>query len=132
MNYNLVQTTYFLIFIIIAVTAYIVTPVMYSSFTDASDLYAQSKINTIRGEMFFAQQKRGSFQYACYSGPIGILVQDLVAEYSRRIVCRTNTDDSEMIVYTQLRSGEYYCIDSAGFSSSTYREPGIEFTCKDF
>jgi hypothetical protein len=132
MNFNLLQTTYFLIFIIIAVTLYVVTPVLYTSFNDASDTYARSQIQRIQGEMFFVEQKRGSFQHACYTGNIGGLVQDLIKEYGKKVVCRTNDDNSQMIVYAELRNGGYYCVDSFGVSCEINHEPSKGFSCKYF
>lgn len=129
MNYYLEQSTYFLIFVVMGVMAWVLTPVVTSLFSNASDLYAQSKLQTIRGEIFFAEKKRGSFQHACYTGSIGLLVQDLIQEYSKKVVCRTNINYSQMIVYAELRSGAYYCIDSIGNSSSFLREPKDTFNC---
>lgn len=132
MNYYLVQTTYFVMFIVFAVAAYIVAPVIHSSFADASDSYAENQIKRIQGEMFFANESRGSFQHACYTGSIGLLVQDLVNEYGRKVVCKTNADHSQMIVYAELREGGFYCVDSRGVSCNTSIEPIKGFSCKEF
>ncbi len=132
MNYNLVQTTYFLIFIVIATTFIIAIPHVKTSLADASDAYATSQMKRIQAEMFFAEQKRGSFQHACYSGSIGVLVQDLISEYGKKVICRTNNTYSEMIVYVELRAGDFFCVDSRGVSCNTAIEPRGGFSCKDF
>ena len=132
MNYYLVQTTYFLVFVLMAVAAYVLTPVFQSSFADASDDYAKSQITRIQGEMLFINSRRGVFSQVCTTGVIGELVQDLIAEYGRKVVCRTNNDDSKMIVYAELRSGSHYCVDSQGVSCNLQLEPLDGFNCKDF
>ena len=130
MNYNILQTTYFLIFTIIAVTLYIVTPVMYASFSDASDTYARSQLQRIQGEMFFIEKSKLS-QQSCYVDILGGLVQDLINEYGKKVVCRFNTQTSEMIVYAELRSGKFHAIDSYGVSCDIPQEPVGKFRCKD-
>lgn len=130
MNYNLVQTTYFLIFTIIAVTLYIVTPVLYSSFSDASDTYARSQIRHIQGEIFFIDSGYTT-RSVCYSGGVGDLVQDLIEEYGKKVVCRVDSDRAQMIVYAQLRNGNYHMVGGDGVSCDTQREPTNIFRCKD-
>jgi len=132
MNYYLVQTTYFLVFVLIGVSTYVVTPIAQSLFSSVSDDYAKSQITRIQGEMLFIDGRRGNFQGLCTTGVVGELVQDLIREYGKKVVCRTNDDKSAMIVYAQLRSGDYYCADSRGASCRTHREPHDSFSCKDF
>lgn len=130
MNYNLLQTTYFLIFTIIAVTLYIVTPVLYASFSDVSDTYARSQLQRIQGEMFFVEESTLS-QQTCYTGNLGELIQDLINEYGKKVVCRVNSQTSEMIVYAELRSGQFHATDSHGVSCDSPQEPSGVFRCKD-
>ena len=108
-------------------------PMMKSAFADTSDVYVKSRIESIQGEMFFAEQKRGSFTHACYTGSIGLIVQDLIKEYGKRVVCRTNTPyHSKMFVYVELRSGLFYAVDSLGISCEHSIEPQQNtFSCKN-
>jgi hypothetical protein len=130
MNYNLVNTTYFLIFVIIAATAFAAIPAMKTSFADVSDTYVKSQISRIQGEMFFMEQTKGNFKNACFTGEIGLLVQDMINEYGEHVVCRTNSDYSKMIVYAKLRAGDYLAVDSAGITCNTSYELKNNFSCK--
>ena len=132
MNYSLLQSKYFLIFIAISAMAFAAIPMVKSTFASSSDAYMKSQLNRVQAELFFIDQGRGSFKNACYTGSVGILIQDLIQEYGKKVVCRTNLDHSKMLVYIELRSGVFYCIDSVGISCELISEPQTGFRCKDF
>ncbi|MFT6361466.1 MAG: hypothetical protein ACJA2Z_000458 [Candidatus Paceibacteria bacterium] len=133
MNYYKVQSTYFLIFIVISFMAFAAVPAMKSTFSGASDSFVKARMNHIQGEMFFVNQGRGSFSATCYDGVIASIIEDLIQEYGKKVVCRTNKPyDSKMFIYVELRSGEFYCVDSEGVTCAHISEPGTQFQCKDF
>lgn len=128
MNYYLVQTQYFLIFIIVGCLALSALPVLRHSFAQASDGYVQSQLKQIQGEMFFVSD----FAHTCYVGPVGSLVTELYRDSKRKIMCRTNTpENSEILVCGELDGGAFHCIDGKGTSCEIAYEPASGYNCKD-
>lgn len=132
MNYYVFQSKFFIVFVAIAAMAFAALPFMKHSFSDTSDTYIRSQMDRISGEMLFIERRAGVFDHTCTKGAIGNILNDVIQEYGRSTVCRTNPPkNSEMIVYTQLHSGEYYCVDSLGVSCEISYEPKKGFRCKD-
>lgn len=130
MNYYRVQSTYFLIFITISAIAFVAIPFVRDAFTNISDTYIKAQMNRIRSEMFLGYRGAGSFDHTCYVGTTGDIIRDLIDEYGRKVVCHTNhPKNSEMFVYIELHSGEFYSVDSLGGSCQTIDEPVIGFQC---
>ena len=107
-------------------------PIMKNSFADASDSYIRSQMDRIQSEMLFVEQRTGAFRNTCTSGAVGGIVSSIIQENNGSFRCRTNKPiDSQMIVYAELKSGEYYCVDSAGISCQISIEPQSGFSCKE-
>lgn len=132
MNYYLFQSKFFIVFIAIAAMSFAAIPFMKNSFADASDSYIKSQMDRIQSEMLFIDQRKGVFKNVCTSGAVGGIVSTIIQENSKIVRCRTNKPiDSQMIVYAQLKSGQYYCVDSYGISCEISTEPRSGFRCKD-
>ena len=132
MNYYRVQSTYFLMFILISAIAFVAVPVMKDSFSSISDSYVKSQMKRIQTEMFFIDQGRGSFRHTCYTGSVGIIIRDLIQEYGKKVVCRTDKPlDSKVFIYVELRSGAFLSVDYLGVSCEYPLEPSTVFSCKE-
>ncbi len=132
MNYYKTETTYFLVFILIAVTSFAAIPFMVDSLNSYSDSYIRSQINKIQAEMLFIDIKKGEYDKLCYTGETGNIISDLINENSKYISCRTNKPNhSKAIICAQLKVGSYYCADSIGVTCYVYNEPIHSYSCKN-
>jgi hypothetical protein len=132
MNYYKLQTTYFLIFILIASLALAVIPAVSNTMNNYSDSYVKSQMNKIQGEMMFISIKRNEYYLLCTSGQTGLIINDLVKEYGKYVSCRTNKPkNTEAMMCASLKSGSYYCVDSGGVSCEVFTEPTDVYKCKN-
>ena len=103
-----------------------------NAYPDLSDRHAKAEMERIQAEMLFIDAKRNAFKGACFSGIIGDLVQELVAEYGKEVTCRTNEPmHSEMMVFIELRNKKYFAVDGSGVSCELYARPIQGLYCKD-
>lgn len=132
MNYYLVQTKYFLIFIIIVCFTMSAIPFLKKSFADVSDVYARSHLKRIQGEMLFMSHKNGDFEKVCSVGTIGSLITELYKNSPNRILCRTNEPyNSKAVICSEMNNGSYQCVDSQGISCEIGYYPQNNYTCKE-
>lgn len=127
MNYYLVQTQYFLIFIIVGCTALSSIPFIKNSFANFSDTYLRSHLSQIQSEFFFMSDFKG----ACSEGNTGALVQELYYHNRGKVICRTNPPASNQVVICgESSEGSFYCIDGVGTRCEFPYLPASGHNCK--
>lgn len=133
MNWNLVQSTYFLIAIVVLAWGFAMLPFVRNMFGGISDSYVRSQMNQIQAEMVFMDRvEKGGFDRMCHFGRVGQIVNALVEENSGYTSCRTNKpENTEMIVCSGLRDQSYYCVDSRGVVCNLYQVPKNGYQCKN-
>ena len=103
-----------------------------NAYPDVSDTHARAEMKRVQAEMLFIDARKGVFKEACFSGVIGSIVQDLVAEYGKEVTCRTNKPMySQMMVFIELRNGKYLAVDGSGVSCELSVRPVQGLLCKD-
>ncbi|MDD3694152.1 MAG: hypothetical protein PHC89_02065 [Candidatus Pacebacteria bacterium] len=133
MNYYRFQTKTFLLIIAVVAMFVFAVPHVKVLFQETSDMYTKSLMNQIQGEIFFLDHGDGSFKNTCYTGNVGSIVQDIIQEYGKEVICQTNPpQDSQILICTKLRNGSYYCVDGAGVSCELMYSPNrSSFFCKN-
>lgn len=128
MNYYLVQTKYFLVFIIIFSSMLSALPSIQRAFDRISYIYTQSTLKRIQAELFFVSD----FTNSCYNGNIGMIVRELYNYSDGKMVCRTNSpENSQIVVCSELEVGRYRCIDAAGLTCEFPYAPASGYSCKE-
>lgn len=128
MNYYLVQTKYFLIFIVIGSLSLSALPFLKQSFNEISHIQVQSDLARIQSEIFFLDDFSGS----CYSGNVGTIIAELYKSSKGNAVCRTNPpQNSQIVVCGELEAGRVQCIDGQGVRCEFPYTPASGYSCKD-
>lgn len=131
MNYYKLQTTYFIVFIALGLSAIIAIPMVTNSLNDFSDSYAMNEMKKIQSEMIFHSARNGQLHRLCYEGRVGGLISELIKEHGEFVSCNSNTpQNTAVIVCSQLKNKSYFCVDSAGISCQVYNNPSGKFLCK--
>ena len=106
------SSPFFLIFIMIAVLAFAGIPPLMRAFDDTSDRYVISEMHKVQSDLYFYHFDHGSFYHACISGNFIILENKVLLESGSGVSCTTSSDKQSLSLYTRLKSGEIYCVDS--------------------
>ncbi len=109
------SSPFFLIFITIAAIAFAGIPPVMRAFDKASDNYIIDSMNLVQSEMYFYEFDHGHFQHACIGGDFVILTNKILLESGSGVSCTTSPDKRSISLYTRLKSGDIYCVDSNDF-----------------
>lgn len=118
MNSN--SSYYFLVFIVIGVFALSVIPSLKKSFAQASRVLVINTLKKVQADMFYISIEQGDFYRAC-SGSAASANIELILETGNAISCTVSDNYQNMAVSAQLKAGEFYCVDSNGFSGEVYQ-----------
>lgn len=128
MNYYLVQTKYFLIFIILASLFLSAMPFLFRSFQEITRVHVQSNLQEIQSEFFFTSD----FSGACYSGKVGKMINKLYKSSKSDVVCRTNPPQhSQIVVCGEIEAGRFQCVDAEGIRCEFSYAPASGYSCKE-
>jgi hypothetical protein len=131
MNYYILQSKFFIVFIAIAAMSFAAIPFMKNSFADVTDIYVRNQMNLIQSEMLFVDIKKDAFINSCTRGIIGEIIQETI-QYTSSVRCKTNPPlHSKMIVCAAIRNNSFYCVDYLGVSCELSHQPKKGFSCKD-
>lgn len=115
---------YFLIFLIIAASAYAAMPFVQNTFRDISDTYVRSQMQRVQSEVLFLSARNHNFRHVCFEGIIHETLKDIIQGHSKYTSCRSNIPEySELIICSYLKSGRYLCVDGIGISCEITFEP---------
>ena len=105
---------YFLIFIILGISGLAAIPSMLKAFSKTSDTYLMEEMKRVQTELMFYQLDNESFKNVCSGADFTILQNKALLESHGGISCTTNTNKTQLSLYTTLKSKEVYCVDSEG------------------
>ena len=111
---NTNKSYFFLIFIIIGVSAIAVIPSLKKSFSKASDTFIMEEMRRVQTDMFYYELDHGSFNGACISGDFVMLQNKILLDSGAGLSCTTDKNKSRLSLYTKLSTGDTYCVDSEG------------------
>lgn len=107
---------FFLVFIVLAASAFAALPTVKKSFTHFSEEYIESEMVQIQSHMFFYKIEEGSFHGFCQDRPVLTLGYEILSETDSGLSCLLAQDFSGVALFFGLSSGETYCVDASGFS----------------
>ncbi len=117
MNSSQPSHTFFLIFILIAVFAFLSLPFVFRLFADTTDHYLVAELNRAQAEMYFYQADHGNFEHACISGLFGFDQYLILDQTGHAVSCTISSDLTSMSMYTVLEDKDFvYCVDAQGVS----------------
>lgn len=110
------NSPYFLIFIVISALAFTMIPAVTKSFNKASDTYVIENMKRTQADMYLYEFDNYNYVYACIGGSFVILESKILQESGDGLSCTLSKDKKSLSLYTRLKSGEIYCVDSNGYS----------------
>lgn len=132
MNYYLVQSKFFIIFIAISAMAFSAIPFVRNSFADVSDTYVRSQLDRLQSEMLLIKSKQENFKGSCTTGNVNGIVIDLIKNDVSKMICKTNSPIySKMMTCAQLKNRNYYCVDSSGVICEVAGAIQNGYACKE-
>lgn len=113
------ESHFFMVFLTIAVMFFLAIPAVFSMFAQSKSKYVISELKRAQAEMFFYEIDNGDYKRACISGFLGFSQSKLVLETGNGVSCVVSDDFRSLSMYTRLNKGDYFCVDSTGFSGIT-------------
>ncbi len=108
--------------------AFAALPAVFKAFRATDDTFVIASMKRAQAELLFYEQKRGSFQYVCLDGGVGMPMQDILLDSGKGVSCMVNREASAVMLFTRLNTGEYYCVDSTIFAGALQEQPN-PFVC---
>ena len=105
---------FFLIFIVIGVSALAAIPSMLRAFSQTSDTFIKEEMKRTQVEIMYYDIEYGNFKNACISGDFVVLQNKVLLESGSGVSCTTNENKTQISIYTRLSNGDVYCVDSEG------------------
>ena len=87
---------------------------MMRAFSQTSDTFVIHEMKRVQTEMIYYEMDYGNYNNACISGDFVILQNKVLLESGSGVSCTTNKNKTQISIYTELSTGEIYCVDSEG------------------